>query len=277
MPNVQAPTEAANVERTLRDLGVRPARRLGPSFLTDPFVADAEAALLTAPRDAPVFEVGGGLGVLTDALLRRGVTRLTVLERDARLARYLRRRLGSRVEVVEADAVDFDYPADARVIGNLPFSVATPLLVALWRRRVPRVVAIVQREVAERIAAAPGTKAYGRLTIFAALFGTTELYRTVPARLFHPQPEVDGRIVAFTAREGPLPVPSVGAFERLIQALFASRRKQLGNLLPRVAPSPEHAEAWARAAGWPSGWDHQRPEELGPEAYFALARVAHRP
>ncbi len=272
-----APADAGSVDRTLAQLGVRPSRRLGQSFLVDPFVADAEAALLGAAPGTPVVEVGGGLGILTDALLRRGVEPLTVIERDPRLARFLRRRFGRRVDVLEADALEVDYPRGARVTGNLPFSVATPILVSLWKSRTPRVVVMVQREVAERIAAAPGSKAYGRLSILAALYGTTALYQTVASGLFHPEPEVEGRILAHEARAGPLPVPSVEAFERLVRVLFSSRRKQLGNLLLRLTPSAAAAQEWASAAGWAPGWEPKRPEEIPSEAYFALATAAAHP
>lgn len=246
---------------------------MGQSFLVDPFVADAEAALLDAAPGTSVVEIGGGLGILTEALLRRGVEPLSVVERDARLASHLRARFPREVRVIEGDALVVDIPADSWVVGNLPFSVATSLLVRLWKRRVPRMVVMLQREVAERVAAAPGTKAYGRLSILAALFGSPELFQTVPSDRFEPAPEVEGRVLLFVGRQGPLPVPSVDRFERLLRSLFSARRKQLGNLLPRVAPSREAAEQWARSAAWPSDWARKRPEELPSEAFFALARA----
>lgn len=272
-----APSGPAQVETTLARLGVRPSRRWGQSFLTDPFVADAEAALLDAPPGTPVVEIGGGLGILTEALLRRGTAPLTVIERDPRLAAHLRKRFRGRATIVEQDALTAELPIDAFVIGNLPFSVGTPLLLALWKRRTPRVVVMVQREVADRIAAGPGSRAYGRLSILAALYGTTELYQTVPSRLFCPPPGVEGRLLRHEARRGPLPVPSVEHFEQLVRVLFSSRRKQLGNLLPRLAPSVASAGAWAEAAGWPNGWERRRPEELSSAAYFALAAAAPAP
>lgn len=274
LPPEGAPSDPASVERTLERLGVRPARGLGQSFLTDAFVADAEAALVDAPAGTPVVEIGGGLGVLTEALLRRGLRPLTVIERDPRLVRHLQGLFGDRVTVVEGDALEVPIPPEARVVGNLPFSVATPLLVSLWKRRTPQVVAMVQREVAERIAAGPGTKAYGRLSILAALYGDTELYQTVSSHRFYPEPEVEGRVLVHTARSGELPVPSVEELERLVQSLFSFRRKQLGNLLPRLAPSTEAAGRWAAAAGWPTDWERMRPEQLPSVAYFALARAA---
>ena len=258
----------------LERLELRPSRRWGQSFLADPFVADAEAALAVDGRTGPIVEIGGGLGVLTEALLRRGARPLTVVEHDTRLAGHLRATFGDEVRVVEADALTYRFPVGATVVGNLPFSTATPMLLALWAARVPRIVVMVQREVAERIAATPGSKKYGRLSIVAALYGTPELFQSVPSRSFRPVPEVEGRLLVFRAREGDLPVPSVPRFEELVRGLFSSRRKQLGNLLPRIAGSHPAAERWASGARWPPTWSTARPEDLPPEAYFALARVA---
>ena len=265
------PERPDEVREALGALGVRPSKEWGQSFLTDPFVADAEAALVELPPGRPVLEVGGGLGVLTAALLRRRVGPLTVIERDPRLARFLSTTFGDRVRVVRGDALTIPLPTVEAAIGNLPYSLATPLLLRLFEARVPRIVFLVQQEVAERLAAGPGTKTYGRLSIIARLYGSVELFRTVGPDAFTPRPEVMSRIGVHTARGGPLPVPSVSAFEGILRALFSSRRKQLSNLLPRVVPKGGDPAELAGHAGWPTGWARQRPEELPPEAYFSLA------
>lgn len=269
----ELPASATAVDAALRRLELRPSRRWGQSFLTDEFIADAEAALLESPPGEPLLEIGPGLGLLTGALLRRGLGPLTVVERDPRLAAHLRREFGSRIEVLEGDALEVELPEVRAVVGNLPFSVATPILQRLWKARVPRVVALLQREVAERLAAEPGSRRYGRLTVLGAFYGTTELFQTVPSSRFFPKPQVDGRLIRFSARVGPLPLPRVEALEELLQSLFSSRRKQLGNLIGRVAPGPESWEARAAAAGWPEDWRHRRPEELAPEAFFGWCRA----
>ncbi len=267
------PARAEDVRATLERLGVRPTRAMGQSFLTDPFVADAEAALAEWSPGQRVVEVGGGLGILTEALLRRGVSPLTVVERDPRLARFLRTTFGDRVTVETADALEMPAPRAECVIGNLPYSVATPILIRLFRLRIPRVVFLVQREVAERLAAGPGTKAYGRLSILARCFGSVELFRVVPPEAFSPAPEVESRLGVHVAAPGALPVGSVEALEQVVRVLFSSRRKQLGNLLPRAFPNRDAAARAAEAADWPSGWEQLRPENLPPEAYFRLVRV----
>jgi 16S rRNA (adenine1518-N6/adenine1519-N6)-dimethyltransferase len=267
------PERPDEIRTQLTSLGVRPSKEWGQSFLTDPFVADAEAALVELPSGHPVVEVGGGLGILTAALLRRGLGPLTVIERDRRLARYLATTFGSRISVISGDALTVPFPPAEAVVGNLPYSLATPILLRLFAARTPRVVFLVQREVAERLAAAPGSKRYGRLSIIAQLYGSVELFRTVGPDAFSPRPEVESRIGVHVARPGALPVPSVPSFEEMLRRLFSSRRKQLSNLLPRVVPDREQAGEFARRAGWPDDWTRRRPEELPADAYFAFARA----
>ncbi len=277
VPAGPVPESPLAVRGTLVGLGVVPSKLLGQSFLVDPFVADAEAALAAEAAPRPVVEIGGGLGILTAALVRRGIPDITVIERDSRLAHHLRTAFGPRVTVREADALDVEIPADATVVGNLPFASATPILLRLFARRVPRIVALVQKEVAARLAAGPGSRTYGRLTIAARLYGEVELFREVPPAAFYPAPAVHGQILVHTARAGPLPVPSVDRLEEVVRTLFSSRRKQLGNLIPRVRGIGRDPSAVAAAAGWPADWARKRPEELPPEAYFRLASTLTSP
>jgi 16S rRNA (adenine1518-N6/adenine1519-N6)-dimethyltransferase len=269
------PPLARAIEAELRELGIRPSKRFGQSFLADPFVADAEAALVP-PGTGEVVEIGGGLATLTEALIRRGIAPLTVIERDPQLAGSLRRKFGDRVRVVQGDALTVDLGRPRCVVGNLPFSVGTPILQRLFELRVPSVVAMVQKEVADRLAAGPGSKAYGRLSILAGLYGEVELFQVVPSEAFVPAPEVDARIFRFTRREDAIPVPSVPDFEIVIQKLFSSRRKQLKNLISAVLPPGVPPDEVLSKIAWPSDWAQRRPEELPPGAYFALACDLHR-
>jgi 16S rRNA (adenine1518-N6/adenine1519-N6)-dimethyltransferase len=267
------PHRPKEVAERLAVIGVRPDRRWGQSFLTDPFVADAEAALLELAPGVPVTEIGGGLGLLTEALLRRGLGPITVVEKDPRLVAHLRATFGDRIRVAPGDALRVELGSPGGVIGNLPFSVAAPILTRLFEARVPRIVALLQREVAERYAAPAGSRTYGRPAIQAALYATVEIYAPVPAASFYPRPAVDGRLIRFLAHPGPLAVRSVPRLERLVRELFSRRRKQLGNLLPAALGGSERAAEFAAEAGWPAEWSQLRPEALSPEAYFALARV----
>ncbi|MHB1434996.1 MAG: 16S rRNA (adenine(1518)-N(6)/adenine(1519)-N(6))-dimethyltransferase RsmA [Thermoplasmata archaeon] len=263
------PERPEEIDATLQRLGVRPTRARGQSFLTDAFVADAEAALVDRSSGGRIVEIGGGLGLLTRALIRRG-DRPTVVERDPRLVGHLRRVFGSSIDLHAMDALEFNWRPDDRMVGNLPFVIGTPLIVRALKARIPQIVVLLQAEVAERIAAVPGGADYGRLSILVRLYATPELFQRVPSRAFYPPPEVDGQIATLTARSGDLPVPSVDRLESIVRALFSGRRKQLGNLLPKVAGS-RSAAALARTADWPEGWERRRPQELPPEAYFRLA------
>ncbi len=274
------PGNAAEVASALEGLELTPTRSRGQSFLTDPFVADAEAALVATTPGVPVLEVGGGLGILTRALVRRDIGPLTVIEKDPRLAAFLRYHFGDRVTVVEGDALVEPIPKVGVVVGNLPFSIATPLLMGWVQGSIPRVVALVQKEVGDRLAAGPGSKTYGRISILAALYGTIESHQSVPATSFYPEPRVEGRLITFDRRRGPLPVPSVTALETLLDTLFASRRKQLGNLLPRALAQLQESRPVAdlvRQAEWPTEWSRLRPESLAPDAYFRLVTVVQGP
>jgi 16S rRNA (adenine1518-N6/adenine1519-N6)-dimethyltransferase len=274
------PENAAEVASALAGLELAPTKSRGQSFLTDPFVADAEAALVGTPPGVPVLEVGGGLGILTRALVRREIGPLTVIEKEPRLAAFLRYHFGDRITVVEGDALVEPTPKVGAVVGNLPFSIATPLLMRWVQGSIPRVVALVQKEVGDRLAAGPGSKTYGRISILTALYGTLECHQSVPAAAFYPEPRVDGRLITFDRRRGPLPIQSLPTLETLLDTLFASRRKQLGNLLPRalarmrVTMSTTQA---ADAAEWPTEWATLRPESLAPDAYFRLVRVIEPP
>jgi 16S rRNA (adenine1518-N6/adenine1519-N6)-dimethyltransferase len=267
------PHRPNDVARTLERLGISPSKRLGQSFLWDSFVADAEAALVADRAGPRIVEVGGGLGVLTEALLRRGLGPITIVERDPRLAEFLASTFGEKVRVVVGDALDVDLPPMDVLVGNLPFSVATPILERVWAERVPRFVGMLQREVVDRLVSPPGSRVYGRLTIVAAYHGTVEPFQVVPSSAFFPAPAVEGRVVSFDRRSGPSPVPTIAPLESLLDALFSARRKQLRNLLPRALPPGADAEQCAEAAEWPDDWALRRPEALAPEAFFRMATV----
>jgi 16S rRNA (adenine1518-N6/adenine1519-N6)-dimethyltransferase len=272
-PPPDVPERAGDVAAALEALGLRPSRRAGQSFLVDPIAADTLAALVTPTGGRPVVEIGGGLGAVTRALLRRGIVTPTVVERDPRLAAFLASTFGDRIRLVVGDALEVELPPEPIVVGSLPYSAATPILLRLFERRTPRVVAVVQAEVAGRLVAPEGSRAYGRLSILAALYGAAEGFRELPPSSFFPRPDVTSRIVVHTARTGPLPVRDVPRLEGVVRTLFSSRRKQLGNLLPRLVPGAAAQELVARGAGWPSGWRRLRPEALPPEAFFRLAEL----
>jgi 16S rRNA (adenine1518-N6/adenine1519-N6)-dimethyltransferase len=253
-------------------------RALGQHFLRDTGVARAIVDRLTPTPADFVVEIGPGDGALTEQLARRA-GRVVALEIDRVLVERLRRRL-TMVEVLEADARTWDYGALTRppggrvlVVGNLPYSVGTAILTALVRA--PRVIdamaLMLQREVAERVAAAPGGKTYGSLSIYVQLNWRVELAMRVPPGAFRPPPKVESAVL----RLAPLPAPRVDLaderrFEAVVRAAFAQRRKTLANAL---ASGLGVAVATVREAAAGAGVDPgRRAETLNIQEFAEVAR-----
>jgi len=214
-------------------------RALGQHFLRDPGVARAIVDALAPRRDDLVVEIGPGEGALTVELARR-VDRLVALEVDPLLAASLRRRLPA-VDVVEADAQRWDYgtlrrPPGGRVlvIGNLPYSVGTAILMTLVdaREAIDQVVVMLQREVAERVAAAPGSRSYGSLSVLVRLGWDVHVVLRVAPGSFRPPPKVESAVIRLAALAGPrVAIGDPHRFRTVVRAAFAQRRKTLANAL----------------------------------------------
>jgi len=247
--------------------------RLGQHFLFDPSILGriADAAQLT-PGDT-VLEIGPGRGTLTRQLIDRA-GRVIAIETDRRLAAALATLLHGRAEIVQGDALKVAWPRADVVVGNIPYQITSPLIErALQLPRPRRIVFLVQREVALRLAAEPGTKEYGALSAGVQLVATVERLFGVKAGAFRPPPRVESAVVRITPRERPLTNgPDEEARVRaLIQALFQRRRQQLARSL-REALSLEPAEstnALERLGVDPA----TRVERLAPEQLVALARL----
>ena len=244
----------------LRRFDIRPNRELGQNFLIDDNVLrviEKEAAL--DPADV-VLEVGGGLGVLSEHLAPR-VGHLHVVEIDRSLEAALRDAVDPlpNVTLHMADAVQMDLaaldPAPTKVVANLPYGVAATVLLrtveelpgaTLW-------LAMVQREVAERLAAAPGSKTYGATSVLAQVAGTVKVARKVPRAVFHPVPNVDSALVSIAPHRARRPRPRC---RRWCTPAFAHRRKTLAGSLALVPGArPEVSAAGprrARGAGPPA-------------------------
>ncbi|MFQ5913246.1 MAG: 16S rRNA (adenine(1518)-N(6)/adenine(1519)-N(6))-dimethyltransferase RsmA [Nitrospinota bacterium] len=228
--------------------GVRSKRtrgRLGQHFLRDPFVLRRIASFLRPEKGDLVVEIGAGRGALT-RILARAVSpagRLIALELDPDLAADLRRKFAGvpGVSILEADARTFDFSAVARtggrtvrVVGNLPYYAATTILLNLlkWRGRIQDVVVMVQKEVADRIAANPGSKDYGRLSVAMQLWCEVDLGFDVDPKAFRPPPKVFSTVLRLIPQTRPrVPLSDPHFFEQIVRASFAQRRKTLLNNL----------------------------------------------
>lgn len=265
----------STIRALLAERGLRPRHRLGQNFLHD---QNQVRRLVKAADLHPgelVLEVGPGTGALTEALLESGVN-VIACELDPDMADIVESRCGEvgpdRFVLVRGDCLDGKRSLNPRLVealgdrtfrlvANLPYQAATPLIANLLAEypACQGQFVTIQREVADRLVAHPSTRAYGTLSVMVQLLGTVDLIGIVPAACFWPQPEVTSAMVAIRPRDDAREaIGEIGAFESFVTRLFSARRKQLGTTLGREAP-------------WPAGVDpHMRPEALTPQQMLAL-------
>jgi 16S rRNA (adenine1518-N6/adenine1519-N6)-dimethyltransferase len=260
--------------RRMRAFGIRPNRELGQNFLIDSNILEVIGRAADLRPDDVVLEVGGGLGVLSEYLAER--TRFThVVELDRKLEPALRDALDPHPNTALhlADAVKLDLgalaPAPTKVVANLPYGVAATVILRTIEA-LPEVgtwVAMVQREVGERFAAAAGTPAYGVPSVLAQLACDVRVLRPISRNVFHPVPNVDSVLVGLT-RRGPAASPRLRA---LVHAGFAHRRKALARSLALAPGAPPRRREAVRAALEAMGFRADaRAETLPPAAWREL-------
>jgi len=255
-------------------LPVVPNRELGQHFLADENILGVIGRLAELEHADVVLEIGPGLGVLTRYLADR-VDHVHAVELDRALEPHLRAALEGRgnVELVFGDAVRLDLaalrPRPTKLVANLPYSVATPLVVESLDGlpSVERWCVMVQREVADRFFAAPGTKAYGAVSVLVQLIAERTGFHPVARTVFRPPPNVDSALVAFR-RRGDLPA-GYAEVKRLAEAAFAHRRKTLPNSLELAGYSGR--DRAARALDALGLAPATRAERLAPTDFVALA------
>ena len=245
-------------------------KRFGQHFLTDKAIIEGIVDSIAPVPGQAVVEIGPGLAALTQPLVER-LGQLTVIELDRDLAQRLRSH--PQLRVVESDVLKVDFTALAarigapslRVVGNLPYNISTPILFHL----LDHVSAIadqnfmLQKEVVDRMVAAPATSAYGRLSVMLQWRYAMEMTLFVPPEAFDPPPRVDSAVVRMLPRQDAAPV-SQPLLSELVQVAFSQRRKLLRHTLGR----------WLEARGWSGTFDVQRrAEEVPVEAYVALAQA----
>jgi len=249
----------------------RPKRALGQNFLSDPNVARRIVDSLGIEAGDTVIEIGPGRGALTGYLMESGAGRVLAVEKDSALAPELARRWPG-LTVVNADALRFSWErldrlANVRIVGNLPYNVASPIMWDIASRSAgfARAVFMVQLEVADRIVAEPRTKDYGGLSVWLQSFVTARKLFKVGPGVFTPKPKVDSAVVSFT----PKPISDRPArperFSRLIKRLFGMRRKQLGRIL-----GPDLSDGAREYLESVDLGPASRPEELRPEIMYNL-------
>lgn len=257
--------------------GLTPKTTLGQHFLVDPNTIRKIVAAVAPRTGEQILEVGAGLGALTVGLAESGA-RVVAVEHDRGLAAPLNEVLAGRdVAVVWGDALSLDYDrvlggAPTRMVSNLPYNIATPLLLRLLEERpeITELVVMVQREVGERIVAIPGSEAYGAVSAKVAYFADAAILFPISRRVFLPEPDVDSVVVGLRRRNA---APVEGDKDRIfgvIDAGFATRRKTIRNALSGAGVDAAVVEQALASAGVPAG---ERAERLGLEQFAAVARV----
>jgi 16S rRNA (adenine1518-N6/adenine1519-N6)-dimethyltransferase len=262
----------SEIRDLLAERGLRPKRHLGQHFLHD---HNQLKRLVEAAAVVPgevVLEIGPGTGTLTETLVEAGAD-VVASEIDAALADIVRQRLGDRITLVEGDCLGRGRELSGPLIealgggpfvlvANLPYQVASPLILTLLLRHpmCRGLFVTIQREVADRLAAEPGGREYGALTIIVRALADVAVIANLPPACFWPPPKVDSSMFAVTPRPGH-GLADPAAFARFVTTTFTKRRKQLGTIFGRDTP-------------WPDGvTPKQRPETLAVEQFIALHRV----
>jgi 16S rRNA (adenine1518-N6/adenine1519-N6)-dimethyltransferase len=247
--------------RVLARHGLRAKKSWGQNFLTDRSVHARIVAAAAAGAEDVVVEIGAGLGTLTSALLAAEPPprRVLAIERDPDMLRVLAAELGAdeRVSIVAEDAARFDFAAAAAsagrslvVVGNLPYQIASALTLALVRARgaITRAVVMLQREMAARIVAAPGSRTYGRLTVAVQQHADARVLFHVRPGSFHPAPQVTSSVLLLEPLATPrAPVADDALFEDVVKQAFGTRRKMLRRALEPAFGEQRVAEALAAA------------------------------
>jgi 16S rRNA (adenine1518-N6/adenine1519-N6)-dimethyltransferase len=253
-------------------------KRFGQHFLTDPGILSRVVAGAGAGPGTTIVEIGPGRGSLTAHLLGSGA-RVVAVEIDRDLVRRLRDRFGGseRLTIIEGDVLETDLAAvaggDYSLVGNIPYNITTPILFHAMRPPRPRcAVLLLQREVGERMGAAPGSRVYGALTVTLSAIASTEVLFRVPPGAFQPPPKVESVVVRITPRADPIVRPDEeAAFRTLVQGAFGLRRKQMRRVVRTLFDlDAGTADSLLAAAGIDPD---ARPETLAPEAFAALLRT----
>ncbi|MBI1810055.1 MAG: ribosomal RNA small subunit methyltransferase A [Gemmatimonadetes bacterium] len=256
-----------------------PRKKLGQHFLTDPRILARIADAVEATATDTVVEIGPGRGALTERLMQRA-HRVVAIEVDRTLASMLRERhhFDTRLHVMERDVLDVSLAEaagtdDFLVAGNVPYNITTPILFhALERPRARRAVYLVQKEVAERVVAAPGSEAYGALSVNVQALARAELLFRVAAGAFQPPPQVESAVLRITPLAEPLiDASEEDAFRTMVIGAFGMRRKQMVRVVRELWDlSADEAAALLGEAGIPTA---VRPEVLSAADFARLMRA----
>ncbi len=272
------------VRRLVEAHGFTFRKSLGQNFLVDGNILRGIIRAAAVSKDDLVIEIGAGIGTLTRALASTAGSVLAI-EVDARLHPILKETVAQydNVEIVAEDAMKVDWHdfwetyglSRAKLVSNLPYYITSPLLLNLLSQQVAldTVTVMIQKEVAQRFTAEPGTKAYGTLTVLAGYYSDVEICQVVPPTVFMPPPEVDSAIVKFTMRPYVIEAADPALFWRVVKAGFGQRRKTLTNALSSILGDTISKAKLQDILRSCDISPQQRAETLSPEDFVVLANT----
>lgn len=226
--------DVRSVREALADIGVSPDKRMGQTFLVDEKVAERETDAACLSDSDTVLEIGPGLGMLTSYLCARA--RLVVaVEKDRRLARHLSEAIDTpNLRVIEGDALSVELPEYDIAMGNLPYSVSSPIIFRLAEKGMRRALFMIQKEVAERVVAKPHTAEYSRMSAVLQRMYETTYHFEVGHSHFYPQPDVDSAVIGLSRRAG---ISEWKEFDTWVALLFSQRRKTINSIMRKSVPA----------------------------------------
>lgn len=263
----------------LKTFGIHMSKKLGQNFLiNEQIVAGIVKAAMLKP-DEDILEIGPGIGTLTQGLLEGGAN-VTAVEIDRRLLDVLNKTLEGyeKLRIIHGDILKVNIPEEMsgkrfKVVANLPYYITTPIILGLLEQRLPieLLVTMVQKEVAERMVAAPGTKDYGALSVAVQYYTKAEIMFNVPPTSFMPPPAVESSVIRCIVRdEPPVSLISEKIFFRIVKAAFSQRRKTLSNALKTTGASAQMVQEALMEAQIDGG---RRGETLSLEEFAAISNV----
>ena len=263
----------------LKTFNLRADKRLGQNFLVDEQIVKQIIAAAELSAEDTVLEVGPGIGTLTQALAETGA-QVVAVELDRRLLPVLAKTLAGydNIEIINEDILQLDIrkavpQENFKVVANLPYYITTPIIFNLLEQKLPmeRLVAMVQKEVAERMVAKPGGKDYGALSVAIQYYTEPAIAFVVPPASFVPPPSVDSAVIVCKRRqEPPVQIVDEKLFFRVVKAAFSVRRKMLSNALKNMGIDNEQAAAWLELAEIDG---KRRGETLSLEEFAALTNT----
>ena len=263
----------------LKTFNLRADKRLGQNFLVDEQIVNQIIAAAELVAEDTVLEVGPGIGTLTQALAETGA-QVVAVELDRRLLPVLAKTLAGydNIEIINEDILKLDIrkavpQENFKVVANLPYYITTPIIFNLLEQKLPmeRLVAMVQKEVAERMVAKPGGKDYGALSVAIQYYTEPSIAFLVPPASFVPPPSVDSAVIVCKRRpEPPVQIVDEKLFFRVVKASFSVRRKMLSNALKNMGIDSEQAATWLALAGIDG---KRRGETLSLQEFAALTNT----